>query len=92
MSFIYLAVGILLTITAVLAVVRIVRGPSILDRIIASDMLMSTLILVLGTEMVMNGHTRTVPIMLVLAATAVFGSIAVARYVSKQDRSSEGQS
>ena len=92
MSLVYLAVGILLTITAVLAVVRIVRGPSILDRIIASDMLMSTLILVLGTEMVMNGHTRTVPIMLVLAATAVFGSIAVARYVSKQDRTNEGQS
>jgi len=91
-SLVYLAVGILLTITAVLAVVRIVRGPSILDRIIASDMLMSTLILVLGTEMVMNGHTRTVPIMLVLAATAVFGSIAVARYVSKQDRTNEGQS
>ncbi|PJJ71308.1 multicomponent Na+:H+ antiporter subunit F [Diaminobutyricimonas aerilata] len=91
MSLVYLAVGILLTITAVLAVVRIVRGPSILDRIIASDMLMSTLILVLGTEMVMNGHTRTVPIMLVLAATAVFGSIAVARYVSKQDRTNEGR-
>lgn len=89
---VYLAVGVLLTVTAALAVVRIVRGPSILDRIIASDMLMSTLILVLGTEMVMNGHTRTVPIMLVLAATAVFGSIAVARYVSKQDRPKEGSS
>ncbi len=92
MTVLYLAVGVLLTITAVLAVVRIVRGPSILDRIIASDMLMSTLILVLGAEMVMNQHTRTVPIMLVLAATAVFGSIAVARYVSKQDRTKEERS
>lgn len=36
--------------------------------------------------MVVNGHTRTVPIMLVLAAVAIFATVAVARYVTKQDR------
>lgn len=82
---IYLAVGLLFTGGALLAVVRIVRGPSILDRVIASDVLLTTLLLVIGTEMVVNHHTRTIPLMVVLAATAVFGTIAVARYVSKQD-------
>ena len=66
------------------SVYRIVRGPSILDRMIASDMLLTTLILVLGAEMVYHGHTRNIPIMIVLAAVAVFASMAVARYVSKQ--------
>ncbi|MGV8884346.1 MAG: monovalent cation/H+ antiporter complex subunit F [Microbacteriaceae bacterium] len=71
---------------ALLALYRMVVGPSILDRVIASDVLLTTTILVLGAEMVYNQHTRTIPIMVVIAATAVFGTIAVARHVSKQDK------
>lgn len=80
------AVG-MLGVAAVLAVVRIVRGPSILDRMIASDVLFTILMLGLGVEMVVDEHTRTIPIMLVLAATAFLSTVAVARYVSKQDSS-----
>lgn len=92
MAVITLGIGLLFTAAAVLAVVRIVLGPSILDRVVASDVLLTTLILVLGTEMTFNGHTRTIPIMVVLAATAVFGTIAVARYVTQQDKSGGGHS
>lgn len=77
--------AVLFTAAALLSVYRIVRGPSILDRMIASDVLLTTLMLVVGAEMVYNGHTRTIPVMLVLSATAVFATIAVARYVSRQD-------
>lgn len=84
-SWIYLLVGVVFTAAALLAVFQVVRGPSILDRVIGSDVLLTTLILVLGTEMVINHHTRTIPIMVVLAATAGFSTIAVARYVSRQD-------
>jgi len=82
---VYIA-GALFAVAALFAVVRIWRGPSILDRMVAADMLLSTLICVLGAEMVYNHHTRTIPILVVIAATAVFGTIAVARYVSKQDK------
>jgi multicomponent Na+:H+ antiporter subunit F len=78
-------IGVVFAIAALLTLYRIVRGPSILDRMIASDVLLTTVMLVVGAEMVYNGHTRTVPVMLVIAATAVFATIAVARYVSKQD-------
>jgi len=81
---ILILVGVLLAFAAGASVFRIVRGPAILDRMIASDMLVTTLILVLGTEMVVHNHTRTIPIMIVLAVTAVFASMSVARYVSKQ--------
>ena len=81
---ILITVGVLLAVAAGASVFRIVRGPSILDRMIASDMLVTTLILVLGAEMVVHEHTRTIPIMIVLALTAVFASMSVARYVSKQ--------
>lgn len=84
--------GVLFAAAAVLIVIRIVRGPTILDRMIASDVLLTTLILVVGAEMVVNGHTRTVPIMLVLAAVAIFATVAVARYVTKQDRAADGPS
>jgi multicomponent Na+:H+ antiporter subunit F len=78
--------GALFAAAAVGAVIRIVRGPTILDRMLASDVLLTTLLLVVGAEMVLNGHTRTIPVMLVLAGTAAFSTVAVARYVSQQDR------
>jgi len=90
-SGIFIAVGVLLTAAAFLALYRIVRGPSLLDRMIASDMLLTTIILVVGAEMVYNGHARNVPMMLVLAAIAIFATVAVARYVSKQDRPDSGE-
>jgi len=88
-TYVYLIVGLMFGFAAVLALYRIVVGPSILDRMIASDMLLTTLILVVGAEMVYNGHTRTIPVMLVLASTAVFATVSVARYVSKQDRTTD---
>ena len=85
----FIGIGVLFMAAALLALFRIVRGPSILDRMIASDVLLTTLILVVGAEMVYNGHTRTIPFMLVLAAIAILPTVAVARYVSKQDRKEE---
>jgi len=88
----FLIVGIMFTAAAFMALYRIVRGPSILDRMIASDVLMTTIILVVGAEMVYNGHTRSIPFMLVLAAIAIFATVSVARYVSRQDKQTEDQS
>lgn len=79
------AVGALFTGGAGLALVRIIRGPTLLDRMIASDVLLTTLLLVVGAEMALGGHTRTIPLMLVLAATAIFATVAVARFMAKQD-------
>ena len=76
--------GALFAVAALFAVVRIWRGPSILDRMVAADMLLSTLICVLGAEMVYNHHTRTLPVALVLAMFAFVGSVSVARFATKQ--------
>ncbi|GAA1538459.1 multicomponent Na+:H+ antiporter subunit F [Microbacterium ginsengiterrae] len=73
------------SIAAVLAVVRIIRGPSILDRAVASDVLLTEVMCVLGAEMAINGHTRSIPVLLIIAAVGVFGSISVARYVARRD-------
>ena len=70
---------------AVLALIRIVRGPSILDRAVASDVLLTEVMCVIGAEMAINGHTRNIPVLLIIAAVGVFGSIAVARFVARRD-------
>lgn len=72
-------------IAALLAVVRIVRGPSILDRAVACDVLLTEVLCILGAEMVINHHTRSLPAMLIISAVGVFGSIAVARFVARRD-------
>lgn len=72
-------------IAAVLTIYRIVRGPSILDRAVASDVLLTEVMCVLGAEMAINHHTRSLPVLLIIAAVGVFGSISVARYVARRD-------
>src|SRR5690606_36984612 len=80
---ILIMVGVLLAFAAGASVFRIVKGPAILDRMIASDMLVTTLILVLGTEMAVHAHTRTTPIMVVPAAPTELVATSSAHYASK---------
>ncbi|XPP25408.1 MAG: sodium:proton antiporter [Leucobacter sp.] len=88
MSMFLLAVGIAtivgLTVTAVFAIVRIVRGPTILDRMVASDVLLTTLLITAGADMALRGHTESIPLMTGVAATAVLATIVVARYVRRR--------
>ncbi len=80
-----LIIVIVFVVAAILTVVRIVIGPSILDRAVASDVLLTEAMCVLGADMAINGHTGNIPIMLIIASIGVFGSIAVARYVARRD-------
>ncbi|WP_449277154.1 monovalent cation/H+ antiporter complex subunit F [Leucobacter sp. GX24907] len=73
-----------LTVTALAAIVRIVRGPTILDRMVASDVLLTTLMLAVGTDMVVRGHTDSIALMTAIAATATFATIVVARFVKRR--------
>lgn len=80
----FVLVGLGLTVAGLCAIVRIVRGPTILDRMVASDVLLTTVILALGADMVGRSHTDSIPIMVAIAATATFATIVVARYVKRR--------
>ncbi len=71
-------------VAAILTLWRVVVGPSILDRAVAADVLVTEVLCVLGADMAINHHTRTLPILLVVAAVGVFGSIAIARLVARR--------
>ncbi|WP_298742914.1 monovalent cation/H+ antiporter complex subunit F [uncultured Microbacterium sp.] len=78
-------VYIVFAVAALLTVSRIIAGPSILDRAVASDVLLTLIMCVLGAEMAINHHTRTLPLLLIVAAVGVFGSISIARFVARRD-------
>ena len=85
MNLLLIVIFVIFAVAALLTLWRIIVGPSILDRAVASDVLMTLVMCVLGAEMAINQHTRTLPVLLIIAAVGVFGSIAVARYVARRD-------
>jgi multicomponent Na+:H+ antiporter subunit F len=72
-------------VSALLTVWRIIIGPSILDRAVAADVLLTLVMCVLGADMAINQHTRSLPVLLIIAAIGVFGSISIARFVARRD-------
>lgn len=86
MTVLLIVVYVVFAAAALLTLWRIVVGPSILDRAVAADVLLTEVMCVLGADMVINHHTRTLPVLLVIAALGVFGSIAIARFVARKER------
>ena len=86
MSWLVWVIAVVFAAAALVTLWRIVRGPSILDRAVAADVLLTEVLCALGADMVINRHTQTLPILLIIAAVGVFGSIAIARFVARKDQ------
>lgn len=89
MTVLLIAVYAVFGVAAVLSIWRIIAGPSILDRAVASDVLLTLVLCVLGADMAINNHTRSLPAMLIIAAIGVFGSISIARFVARRDNNEQ---
>ncbi|GAA0489137.1 MAG: sodium:proton antiporter [Microbacterium sp. SCN 70-18] len=89
MSILMIAIYAVFGIAALLILWRVIVGPSILDRAVASDVLLTLVLCVLGADMAINHHTRSLPVMLIIAAVGVFGSIAIARFVARKDNTDQ---
>lgn len=82
MSMVIGAVTALLAAGALGAIWRIIAGPSILDRMVGSEVLLVIVMAALLSEMAYHQHTRTLPVVLVIVTLGFTGSVSVARYVS----------
>ncbi|MET2011288.1 monovalent cation/H+ antiporter complex subunit F [Microbacterium chocolatum] len=89
MSILMIAIYAVFGIAALLILWRVIVGPSILDRAVASDVLLTLVLCVIGADMAINHHTRSLPVMLIIAAVGVFGSIAIARFVARKDNTDQ---
>lgn len=85
MTVVAIVVTVLLTVAAGLILVRLVRGPSILDRIIAADALLVTVICGIALEAAYRRDATTLPILVVTAVLGSAASVAVARFVARRD-------
>jgi multicomponent Na+:H+ antiporter subunit F len=74
-----------LTVAAVLLVIRIALGPTMMDRVIALDVLVSAMICWLGVEAAVNRHTTTLPVLVVLSLVGFVGSVSMARFTKGSD-------
>lgn len=61
MSILIVAIYVILAIAGLLTLWRIIAGPSILDRAVASDVLLTLVMCTLGADMVIGHHTRSLP-------------------------------
>jgi multicomponent Na+:H+ antiporter subunit F len=80
--------GVLLTIGFALAVIRAEKGPSMLDRTIALDIVVTTMIAAVALYAAVNRRTDVVPILVVLSLVGFVGSVTIARFASVEP---EGQ-
>ena len=75
---------VLLSATALLALARIYRGPSLLDRVVGADLLLSTMLGAVGAEAAVNRHATTLPVLVVLSLLGFVGSVAMVRFAVRE--------
>ncbi|WP_089010264.1 monovalent cation/H+ antiporter complex subunit F [Micromonospora viridifaciens] len=83
----YLAVAltVLLSVTALLALARIYRGPSLLDRVVATDLLLAIMLGAVGAQAAVTRHATTLPVLVVLSLLGFVGSVSLVRFAVREE-------
>ena len=79
---------------ALLALFRVARGPSLLDRVVATDTLLVIISASLAVHAALTRDPTVLPVLVVVSLLAFVGSVSIARYVGGmllQSRSGDGQ-
>jgi len=66
---------------ALLALVRLAIGPSLLDRVVATDALLVIISAGLAVHAALERDPTVVPVLVVVSLLAFVGSVSVARYI-----------
>ena len=77
----YVVAGIL-AVAVGLALYRVARGPSILDRVLALDVVLAIIGGVLVLNMVVNRHLDNLVLLVAVSLVGFIGSVTVARFVT----------
>ncbi|GAA3741705.1 monovalent cation/H+ antiporter complex subunit F [Micromonospora maritima] len=79
------ALTVLLSATALLALARIYRGPSLLDRVVGADLLLAAMLGAVGAEAAVNRHATTLPVLVVLSLLGFVGSVSLVRFAVRAE-------
>ncbi len=78
--------GVMLVIAAALTLVRIVRGPGPADRVVATDVLITTVAGALVVAAAIAHDRSTLVVIVVLSLLAFAGTVSMARFVAGRQR------
>jgi multicomponent Na+:H+ antiporter subunit F len=74
--------AVVLSLAAGGAIIRIARGPSLLDRVLAADVLLAILGAALCIDMAVNRHLNNLMLVVSISIIGFIGSVTVARFVA----------
>lgn len=77
-AFALLSLGVLLTLW------RLLKGPSIADRVVATDLFLTFLVMASGVLSVRSGQRQYLEVMLVVAVVGFLGTAMVARFIERR--------
>ncbi|MCL2464163.1 MAG: monovalent cation/H+ antiporter complex subunit F [Micrococcales bacterium] len=84
MTVVVIVCGVLIAAGAALAIVRMARGPSILDRTVALDVVVTCIVAAFALYAALARRTDVVPILVALSLVGFIGSFAVARFAAAE--------
>ncbi|MEJ5255794.1 MAG: monovalent cation/H+ antiporter complex subunit F [Acidimicrobiales bacterium] len=74
----------LLGLSALIALVRVLRGPTLADRIVATDLIITILVLGLAVEAARSGSSELLSVMVLVAVVGFIGTTTVARFIERR--------
>lgn len=82
----FLAVMAMITIALILTFVRLLRGPSLLDRVVALELTATLVVGVIAAWSIETGKPVLLDVAITLALVAFIGAVAFARYAERAAR------
>ncbi len=86
MSVVLTVVVVLLGAAAAITVLRLLLGPSVLDRMVALEMLLSIVLCGLATFAAITLDSSSVPVLVVVSLLGFVGSVSIARLLGQERR------
>ena len=85
MTALLLTAGIMFGVAGLAALIRVLIGPTNLDRVVAADVFTATLVCWMGVWMIANKDTTLLPVLIALAMFAIVGTVSVARLLARKE-------
>ena len=84
MSSVALACFVMLSLGAIATTIRLVVGPSLADRVIAADLLLTMFVMGIAVQAARTGDGLYLPVMIVVALVGFLGTSIIARLIEKR--------
>jgi multicomponent Na+:H+ antiporter subunit F len=85
-DFLYYVILPVLTLSVVLVFIRFLKGPGVVDRVIALDLLITIGLAIIAVYSIINNQSTFLDIAMILALIAFLGTVAFSYYLEKRKK------